>query len=264
MSNYSFSAFLDGIFEHKDMADKVTEIQNAINEVINGQVALTVGNLGITAVVPTTDTSKPFNITSNPVSQSAASRQGAIFINVDRVAAYPFITWDGNPDCGLKIQAVNRAVSGTNGAVRGLDINARNRDSGTLSWLNGGTISITNSANTIQTAVGLQIQTDNGGVIAESLYGLVVQDNSQGTSAITNLLRITTGTINPASGARLSAINFAAKDTAGFTNAFYFEDAAGLEGATVSGSPAVGTLKGKIAVRVAATTYYLPVYESIA
>jgi hypothetical protein len=259
----NFTAFKDGFLEHKDMVDKLTEIQDAINQIINGQVALNVGSLGITAVVPTTDASKPVNVTSNPVSTSAASRQGAIYVNVDRVASYPFSTWDGNPDCGIKVQAVNRANSGTNGATRGIDINARNRDAGTESWLQGSAISITNSANTIQTASGGIFITDNGGVVAVELNGLIVQDVSQGTSALTNLLKLTTGSIAPASGARNSAIDISAADGVGFTNAIAFEHTTGIEGATQTDGMSVNTLKGKIAVKVGSTTYYVPFYQTI-
>jgi hypothetical protein len=216
--------------------------------------------LVITTYMDDKDNSKPLAINAYPSIISAGARQGALYIGLDRIATYPLTSWDGNPDCALKIQATNRAVSGANGGTRGLEVTARNRDSGTESWIIGSYISAVNSANTIGTATAGQFITDQGGVTTNT-YGVVIQDVSQGTSTNTYPLRITTGAINPASGARSAVINIASKDTAGFTNLIYAESTT-LDCATV-GAGTYSTAEGYFTVKVGANTYRMPFFTGV-
>ena len=104
------------------------------------------------------------------------ARQGAIFVGMSRSASYAMTGWDGNPDCGLKMQVYNRAANTTaRGAVRGFDVLARNRDSvGSCVWLNGGYVCAENS-------------TGSGGVVGVRFFTGTRGEGDRKTSAKTTM-----------------------------------------------------------------------------
>jgi hypothetical protein len=195
-------------------------------------------------------------LNTDPAPVQAAARQGVIGVTGTRPTTFPFVTWDGNPDTGMKMVITNAAANTiARGAVRGLDIQARNKGSvATCSYLNAIYATAENANNTISQMYVGQLNMKNSGVVTDN-YGLVIQDQSQGTSTNTYPLRITTGTINPASGARMAAINIASKDTVGFTNLIYAESAT-LDCAVVGGS--MGAVAGYFKVNVNGTDYKIP------
>jgi hypothetical protein len=197
-------------------------------------------------------------LNTDPSPVSAAARQGIIGVSATRQAGYEFTTWDGNPDCGMKMVITNASANGSNGAVRGLDLQARNRGSvAACGTLEGAYITSENNnavANTITTSTVAQLNMKNNGV-ATNNWGLIVQDQSQGTSTNAALVRLTTGTINPASGAVDSAINIASKNTAGITNLINAESAT-LDCAVVGG--AMGAVAGYFKVKVNGVSYKIP------
>lgn len=212
----------------------------------------------VTQNMPSGDSSKPVVVNGVPTSVSAGARQGAILVGVTRASTSALTSWDGNPDTGIKVQARNNATNGTNGGTRGIDVNARN--TGSEAWVQGAYLTVTNSSGTVPDVTGTTIVTDNGGSSTNTIP-LIVQDTSQGSSTNTYGIRITTGTINPATGARAAAINFATKDTAGYTHSFYFENGSGLEGAYETGTTS-GSEAGYIKVKIGATTLRIKTYAN--
>jgi hypothetical protein len=218
-------------------------------------------SLSITSYMTHATNSKPIVVNAYPTLLTAGTRAGVLAINLTRTSSYPLTSWDGNPDCGIKMSIYNSAANGTNGATRGLDMTVRNTGSGaTESWINGMAITAENKtgAGTIQSAITAQFNIKNDGVVATSNYGVVIQDQSQGTNpAATAMFRATTSTIAPASGAVPAVIDVAAKNTSGFTYLFDLETDL-IDTATVGGT--VGAAAGTILIRVAGTPYELLFY----
>jgi hypothetical protein len=203
----------------------------------------------INQAMPNGDSAKPLAINAVPTSLTTGARQGAEYISIVRAVGSALTAWDGNPDAALKIQARNNAVNGTNGGTRGMDVNARN--TGSEAYIQGSYITVTNSSGTVADVNGGTFITDNGGV-STNVIPLIVQDTSQGSMTNSYGIQITTGTINPATGARSACIDFAVKDTAGYSEAFFFENGSGLEGAWETGTTA-GAEAGYIKVKVGGT-----------
>lgn len=223
-----------------------------------------------------TENLKPLSVSAEVTDLTHGARQGGLFISVNRAATAPLSSWDGNGDCGLKIQAYNRAANTTaRGGVRGMDIVARSRDSGTLSWLNAAYLTAELSDGTADSATVAQAIMKNNGVISTAFYGLVVQDTSQGTSpADTVLLKLTTGSIAPASGARNKVIQITDADSTGFTNGISigashltnvldFSANDGSNGAKDGAACATtSTSDGAVKIDVNGTPYYVPYYTA--
>ena len=190
---------------------------------VNGNLTVNLSGTAVSTITHTagTENLKALSVNVTPTDATHGVRQGAIFISIDRSIA--LTGWDGNPDCGLKIQAFNRAVSGANGGTRGIDVVARNRDSGTESWINALYATAENSANTIASSYVAQFIMKNNGVVSTSHYGVVIQDTSQGSGpADTVSLKITTGTIAPATGIRAMAVQITSADSIGYTKGIAF------------------------------------------
>jgi hypothetical protein len=200
-------------------------------------------------------------------------RQGALFIGLNRPSTNALTSWDGNPDCALKIQAYNRAANGSDGGTRGIDVNARNRDSGTESWINTIYATAENSANTIDTSTVGEFHMKNNGVVSTAHYGVLIQDDSQGTSSgATYGLYIYTANYNPGGG-RDAAIQINSQNTSGWTNgvgfdgvitnALNFADTDGTGGAkevqaTMDGDVADALIK----IDIGGTAYYIPAFNA--
>lgn len=217
----------------------------------------------ITTYMSNKNTSRPIYLNAYPSIADAGARQGALAISLNRLAANPLTSWDGNPDCAIKVQAYNTATNGSNGGTRGLDLVARNQ-TGTESWVNGIYITAENKtgAGTIASAYTAQFNMKNDGVVSTSNFGVVIQDQSQGTNpTATAMLRLTTSTINPTSGAVPAAINIASKNTAGITNLIYAESET-LDCATVA-SGTYSTAEGYFTVKVGANTYRIPFFTGV-
>jgi hypothetical protein len=117
------------------------------------------------------DSGKGVDISVAPLA-GAGFRQGAVFIGMSRALGQDF-TWDGNPDAGLKMQVYNYADNADGeGAVRGLDIAARNRGLN-VSWVNGASIGVRNdSGKTAYQLIGIQTRLENYGTLETEAVGL--------------------------------------------------------------------------------------------
>jgi len=113
---------------------------------------------------------------------AAGVRQGLLNVNITRASTNALTTWDGNKDIGMKINAFNSAANGTNGGVEGIEILARNTGTGaTCSIVKGLNITAENKtgAGTVQTMSTLMLTMKNNGVVATSIYGLEIQDDTR-------------------------------------------------------------------------------------
>ncbi|MFA5395228.1 MAG: hypothetical protein WC346_04340 [Methanogenium sp.] len=222
-----------------------------------------------------TENEKALVVDVTPSDLTHGVRQGAVNITLDRTSGYALTGWDGNPDCAMKVYAVNRANSSTNGGTRALDIVARNRDSGGESWINTiyATAEHSTGANNIANSTVAELHMKNNAVITSDQIGLLVQDDSQGTtSGDVYGIKIHTANYNPGGG-RTAAIYINSQNTGGWTsgllldgvitNALKFADSDGTNGATLkAGSYSTGGNEVKLAIDVAGTTYYVIGYAT--
>ncbi len=227
------------------------------------------GSVSIIKTVAT-ENEKVLVVGSGPTDLTHGVRQGALYVAVDRAADYALTGWDGNPDCAMKVYAYNRANSGSNGGTRALDIVARNRDSGGESWINTiyATAEHSTGANNIANSTVAELHMKNNAVITSEQIGLLVQDDSQGTTnGDVYGIKIHTANYNPGGG-RTAAIYVNSQNTGGWTsgllldgvitNALKFADSDGTNGATLkAGSYSGSGNEVKIAIDVAGVTYYL-------
>ena len=189
-------------------------------------------------------------------------RQGAIAINVGRAAGQDF-TWDGNPDCGLKMTVYNYAANAANeGAVRGIDIAARNRGTN-ASWCNAINAGVRNdSGKTCYTLTGIQTRLENYGTLETEAVGVDVNlsiENDTG-APLKYGVRIR-NTDASGMGAVDAALHISHTSTNGFTAFAHLASATGdgmAASSSVPGSAAVGAL----VVKVASDLRYIPLYAA--
>ncbi len=133
------------------------------------------------------DSPKMIELLLEPKTGTSGYRQGAINLQCDRAAAQPFTaTWDGNPDCGVKIIATNRAnnLDGATriGAVRALDIQARNRGTN-LSWVKTMEVNARNdSGKNVSELHCLHVRAENYGNVYTDVKGLDIEISDENTT----------------------------------------------------------------------------------
>lgn len=172
------------------------------------------------------------NQTAIAVLAGAGARQGASNIQISRAIGQDF-TWDGNPDCGIKVIARNYAANASDeGAERGIDIQARN--SGTdISWCNAANFNARNdSGSSASQLQGILIRVENYGTLNTEAVGLDVNmsiENDTG-SPVKDAIRVrnTDASGMTACNAVMSISN---TSTNGFTNLF---DLTGLTAANAT------------------------------
>jgi len=205
------------------------------------------------------------NILAYTSCTTAGVRQGVLNVGIYRASTDVLATWDGCKDIAMKINAYNSAVNGTNGGVEGLEILARNTGTGaTLSLIKGMACTAENKTSSGNpTAVSMltaEFSMKNNGIVTTSNYGVQIIDESQGTNpAATAMMRFTTGSANPATGATPVVINVAAANTAGFT--YLLDFTADTKNTALVGGT-VGGAAGTILIRVAGTAYKLLFYAT--
>lgn len=217
-----------------------------------------------------TENEKVFEIDSTPTDLTHGVRQGAIYISVNRTATYAMTGWDGNPDCGLKMQIYNRAANTTaRGAVRGFDVLARNRDSGAaVSWLNGGLITVENSTGSggVGSMIGLEVHAKNNAVASGDVICLRVFENSQSSTGTNYAIKINCTNNSPFTREYCIHINSGASSgwtngitfDGNITNVLDFADTDGGQGATIKGSDfSLSNPRVKLLIDVGGTSYYL-------
>lgn len=210
--------------------------------------------------------------------------QGAAKIEFYRGAGYPFLStgattagnWGGAEDCACRINVGNYAANTPSyGGMRALRVYARQYSGGSMANIyaalidadDRGTSSGGASCAVIQTlTVAQRINT----ICSTTSNILVVQDNTQGTitpTTCTGTAVIKIQSTQPiASGARATAIHFETTGSgSGWTHAFSFQTATGLEGFTsIADGTQAGNVNGYIKIYdVAGTqTLYIPCYDA--
>lgn len=180
--------------------------------------------------------------------------KGALNVLLSRPSGYPYTSWGGAADTAQRIQVDNSAANATAvGGIRGLYVYARQYSGGNCSNIYGAEISTDDRGTVVAGASCAVIQSllvtqRVNSIVSTTANVALIQCNSQGTitattAAGTAMLKIES-TQPLASGARKSAIHFSTTGSgSGWTNAFSFQTATGLEGFTAI---ADGDLKGKV------------------
>lgn len=214
------------------------------------------------------DNTKLIDIDAEALAGPAAWRQGAIFILMNRAVGQDFTSaWDGNGDCGLKIQSVNRAANAAGrGGTRAIDLQARNRSGGVLAWVYSQELNARNDGTT-DFLRPFHARAENYGIINTENLGADIElsdENNSNAHPVYGLrIRNTDQSAQPAVTA---AIDIRHTSANGFTSLFNF---AGATGDTVS----VGSLKGsggvdiacvdRIAVLYNTAVRYIPLYDTL-
>jgi hypothetical protein len=200
------------------------------------------------------------------LSGAGGFRQGALQISVNRASGQD-VTWDGNPDCGIKMMVYNRAANAANeGAVRGIDIAARNRGTN-CSWCNAISAGVRNdSGKTAYQLIGMQTRLENYGTLETEAIGIDVNlsiENDTGAPTKTGIQ--VRNTDLSGMGAVNEVIKISHTSTNGFTNLFNFAGAAGdcIAAGSLRTSDATDIkCDAKIPVVWNGNTYYLAAYDT--
>jgi hypothetical protein len=150
--------------------------------VFNSDVTMTFAgteNLEITQAAMT-ENLKAVNVAVAVTDATHGARQGAIYIAMDRAVA--LTGWDGNPDCGFKIQVNNRVDCSTNGGVRAMDAQARAREN--CGWVKSFELNArVDSGKTVAALCGAHIRAEQYGTVSDQTCGLDIELSPEGASA---------------------------------------------------------------------------------
>lgn len=195
-----------------------------------------------------------------------AFRQGVLNLQLNRAAGEADTTWDGNPDCILKLIATNRATGNASGegAIRAIDAQARNRGTN-INWVNAANLNARNDSGMIATSLwGLLIRCENYGTINTDIVGIDVNlsdENDTGTHTKHGIL--IRNTDQSAQTAADAAIKVSHTSTNGFS---HFAELATNDGDGCVGNvvtPSTTTVEALI-IKVGANTRYIPIYAALA
>lgn len=116
---------------------------------------------------------------TEPVAGTAGLRQGAIDLDLTRLATAALTAWDGNPDTALNIRARNYANNTAGGGIRALDISARNSGT-TQTWVKTFDLGARNdSGKTITSLIAQHIRAENYGTVSDDIVGLDIEMSSE-------------------------------------------------------------------------------------
>lgn len=182
--------------------------------------------------------------------------------------------WGGAYDVAARISVGNYAANTSSyGGIQGIRIYARQYSGGSICNILGAEISVDERGSgspSCANITGALVTMRVNNIVSGNANVLIVEDNTQGsltavTCTATAMLKIrSVQTI--ATGARKTAIHFEATGASGWTHAFSFQTAAGLEGFTAVADKAVkGNIDGYIKVYDVATgaTLYLCLYDTV-
>jgi hypothetical protein len=209
------------------------------------------------------DSATGFSLLQEVLTGTKAFRQGALNVQINRAAAEADSVWDGNPDCGIKLIATNRATGNVaaEGAVRGIDVQGRNRGTN-INWVNGANVNARNdSGMTASSLWGIMIRVENYGTVNTDIVGLDVNlsdENDTGTHTKHGILIRNTDA--SAQAAADAAIKVSHTSTNGFT-AFAELAAAGDGYAAASNAVSSGTTEALV-VKIGANLRYIPCYAA--
>jgi len=182
--------------------------------------------------------------------------------------------WGGAYDVAARISVGNYAANTSSyGGIQALRVYCRQYSGGSIANMLGAEISVDERGSgspSCAQIVGCLVTMRVNNVVSGNANVLVVEDNTQGTLQATTctataMLKIR-GVQTIASGARKTAIHFEAPAKSGWTHAFSFQTATGLEGFTALVDKAVkGNIDGYIKVYDVATgqTLYIALYDTV-
>lgn len=215
------------------------------------------------------DSARAMVIDVDPQAGAGGFRFGGLYVDVNRASGQDFnSSWDGNPDCGLKIVSKNSAANAQDrGAVRGIDVQARN--SGTnLAWAYAANFNARNdSGKEIDSLIGVQIRIEDYGEIDTEAIGLDVNmsiENDTGSPA-KSAIRIRNTDASGMTAVR-DVLLISHTSTNGFTNLINFAGASGegIASGSLKDSAAADILcDARITIVWNGTTYYLPAYDTV-
>jgi len=192
-------------------------------------------------------------------------RQGALNISVARQSGQS-VTWDGNPDCALKILVTNYAANAAGeGACRAIDIQARNRGTN-AGWVNSLNANVRNdSGKTTGSLSGIDIRIENYGTITTELVGININLSTENNTGapLAYGLRIRNTDASGTGGATTAAIHISAVAPSPGIAAFVeFEADNTLNCVQAGGAGAATVASGQwrqIRVLIGTTAYFFPV-----
>lgn len=198
------------------------------------------------------------------LSGTGAFRQGALSVSLNRAAAEADSTWDGNPDTAVNVSATNRATGNTSaeGALRGLQVNARNRGTN-INWILGGNIGSRNDSGGIATQVhGLDVRVENYGTLDTEIVGIDVNLSCESDtgSPLKYGVRVR-NTDQSAQGAADAALHVSHTSTNGFAAFAHLATATG-DGAVASVDTPDTTTTEALIVKIAGNLRYIPCYAN--
>lgn len=217
---------------------------------------------------PGGDSAKGLSIDVDVEACAGGFRQGGLNVDVTRASGQDFTAaWDGNPDCGIKVIAKNSAVNAADrGAVRGIDVQARN--SGTnLAWAYAANFNARNdSGKTIDGLIGVQIRIEDYGDIDTEAIGLDVNMSieNDGGSPAKSAVRIRNTDASGMTAVR-DIFLISHTSTNGFTYLFNFADASGASvslGSLTDSAAGDVACDAKIAVYFNGAAYWIPLFNT--
>jgi len=228
-----------------------------------------------------TNSSNPLlKVSTDTLDPTHGVRQGALSVTLNRPDTDALTSWDGNGDIALRVSSTNRAINGTNGGTRGMEVEAKTYAGGTESWLSGAKFTAENrsGAQTVLSSTVGEFYMKNNSIVSTSHYGILIQDDSQGVTVPTNYaaLKINTATYALTranavwidSGAGSGGFTSGVRFDGTITNVLTFADEDGTNGATADGADdfyavtTPQTADGLIQVDIAGTSYWIPVYDA--
>ncbi len=214
---------------------------------------------------PGGDGARAFYLDLEAESGVKAFRQGAMSVNFERPAAEADATWDGNPDTAGLFQATNRATGNTasEGALRGIQVMARNRGTN-INWILGQNLGSRNDSGGIAVQVkGMDIRAENYGTLSGELVGLDVNlsDESAANSHARFGIRIR-NTDQSSQSAADAAMDISHTSDNGF-ECLVEANAATGDGFVASTATPSGAATHALIVRIAGTLGYVPVYAAV-
>lgn len=200
-----------------------------------------------------------------PMAGIEGYRSGGLYVGMTRVAGQDFATgWDGNSDIAFKVLGQNYAANAaTRGAVRGVEIQARNRGTN-IGNVNAMAINARNdSGKTTVTMYGLQIRIEDYGTISTEACALDLNMSIEGACALATVVAIRNTDASGMAAVR-DVFRISHTSTNGFTYLFNFEAAAGdcaVAGSLADSDDADILCDAKVACYFNGAAYWLPLYN---
>lgn len=194
-----------------------------------------------------------------------AYRQGVLSVTLSRDAGQQDTVWDGNPDTAVNISASVTGANAVNeGAVRGLQCQARNKGTN-INWVLAANLNARNDSGKQAASLhGLDIRIENYGNVADAIVGLDINlsDENSNVDPHTKHGLLIRNTDQSGMGAVDAAIKVSHTSTNGFA-AFLQAASATGDGVVASvATPADNTTHALI-IKIGEDLGYIPVYAAV-